>query len=547
MGKRVALVIGIDYYKHYRMIEHNCCSNSANEVFKILTEPNLGGCDKKCSKFISIRENDTCNKNELVDIFEEIISNMKLTDQLIFYYSGHGEILKGKLYLVLPESKKEDVWKTGYKFENIYDDLNINNISKAIFIVDACHSGGISDSFSKLSDKDYPNLPKGFGFLAACAKSDYANFSEQFERTYFTYYLCKGINTGCNNNSIQHITLSMLRQYINEKIQNNHIYLTQEAESSAINVTGDEIWVSLNPKFHDISRTLNYYEDFFSTKKPIVLYYGNSQNDMDVKLEELRRSIFDESGKHIHIDLSLFQESKDVVIDFIKELIDKFEHNDTRDICSESKIYLEKAKNEADKWLTSIDYHESEFSSKDTHSPSSDYYMEYVINPFLDSLNSKFLKDQSKPFIFIFSHFEKTPPSLQHVMERSMLLKMSFLENIKCVLFYIGNKPPSWFTHDIKYYVYSNSLFAKEHDKLSNFKNPYSALYISDFSNGIFFGRDKFVNKIIDCLNNHNNSFIIYGQNKIGKTSFINYFKHLIDKAKIDEYINFITVYLNSV
>lgn len=241
MPARVALVVSIGHYEHHHSLE--LCPPSAEEVFELLISPEYGMCDCNRSVLKTAREGEFLTASDLYRVIRQVIYSLQVGDQFLFSFSGHAELHHDKLFLTTTDSEKP---QQGYRFSDLVDSLNDNDVDKAIVVIDACHSEAMFDSIKNLQSSEWSphDLPKGFGFMAASGKFGYARQKHELGRTLFSYYFCEGIRNGINTEG-QYITLPALKKYINSEIERNF-----KGEKPKVHTwigEGDvDIWLSKN-------------------------------------------------------------------------------------------------------------------------------------------------------------------------------------------------------------------------------------------------------------------------------------------------------------
>lgn len=301
--KRIALVIGIGHYTHYHALQY--APPSAEDVYDLLIAPQFGNCDPQRSIKKVVKQGQTLTPAELDDIVNHTINHIETGDQFVFYFCGHGKIHGNDLFLILPESHKDAILEC-YDFRNIVRKLKLIGGNKALFIVDACHSAAMLNSIEELMDDWIPELPKGFGFMAASGKFQYAKQQPALERTIFSHYLCEGIKNW-NDSRSPYITLPELKEYINKQITERHPE-TEQTAHILIQEGDHSIWVSLNPTYNKGSNSIDFKqkvkdvgrllqkEEFTSAARESVitieqaLRQGYSQNQERVD-ETVRRNV----------------------------------------------------------------------------------------------------------------------------------------------------------------------------------------------------------------------------------------------------------------
>jgi hypothetical protein len=71
-------------------------------------------------------------------------------------------------------------------------------------------------------------IPKGIGFLSACATAQSASQDANLERTLFSHYFCEGIKNW-EKKEEEIVSLHSIQSYINRKISERHPGKLQEA------------------------------------------------------------------------------------------------------------------------------------------------------------------------------------------------------------------------------------------------------------------------------------------------------------------------------
>lgn len=241
MPARVALVVGIGCYKHHHSLEF--CPPSAEEVFELLISPVYGMCDPNRSVLRITKDNQSITTIDLMREIRQVIDSLEVGDQFVFYFSGHAQLLGDRLFLATTESDKP---QQGFRFSFLLDSLNDDDITKAILIIDACHSEAMFDSIKNLQSSEWSpeELPKGYGFMAASSKYQTARQVQRLGRTLFSYYFCQGVKNGIDTEG-QYISLPALRKYINSQISGNFKRYNQRVHTW-VREGDTELWLSKN-------------------------------------------------------------------------------------------------------------------------------------------------------------------------------------------------------------------------------------------------------------------------------------------------------------
>ncbi|NEO51942.1 MAG: caspase family protein [Okeania sp. SIO3B5] len=232
--ERIAFVVGAVTGNELRAGKRD-----VSQVFTLLTEPHLGGCDFKQSKIIP-----ECRKEDFELSISELLKSWNSSTQLIFYFSGHGEMIQNKYCFKFDEQK--------YAFENLLTDLKIYKVNRAIIILDSCYSGGAMDNGTKSNGdsrfiKD-DHIPEGIALIASSKKTQESYELKDDLQGVFTHLFCQGIKSGLNNKLTDKglITIPEIVTYINNKLsQEDYSSFTQKALYH-INKSDQNIWITKN-------------------------------------------------------------------------------------------------------------------------------------------------------------------------------------------------------------------------------------------------------------------------------------------------------------
>jgi hypothetical protein len=142
-------------------------------------------------------------RSAMIDFFRN--SNVKPSDTLLFYYSGHGVLENGDHYLAPSETDPFSPDKNGFLFEEFTRLMNKCYSRKIVSILDCCYSGaarigkGGADEAAKLGrmaiDNGSKTLERGEGKCILAASQAYQKAFETLaqDHSLFTYYLLEGL------------------------------------------------------------------------------------------------------------------------------------------------------------------------------------------------------------------------------------------------------------------------------------------------------------------------------------------------------------------
>ena len=219
--------------------ELKAVKRDVSNVFNILTAPSLGNCDSNKSVIIT-----ECSKNDFESKISAVLESWNSSDQLIFYFSGHGEMIDDLYCLNFHEQK--------YTFQKFFLDLRVYRVNRAIIILDSCHSGGainsgVKSNSSSIIIKD-DDIPKGIALITSSKKTQRSYELEDGSHGVFTHLFCGGIESGLDNTPTNNglITIDDIVEYINLKLSHKDYLLYPQKAVYAIGQADKKIWISKN-------------------------------------------------------------------------------------------------------------------------------------------------------------------------------------------------------------------------------------------------------------------------------------------------------------
>lgn len=184
---RIALIVGINYYKHGKPLYG--CVNDAYSVEAVLKRDDGGSVNFDCKLRTGTGPTAIVERSSLKDDIEELFN--KNADVALFYFSGHGHIEASGGYILASDSSRGD---EGVSLSEILTYANKSPAKNKLIILDSCHSGiaGTNPNESQLAA-----LSEGLTVLTASTKDQYA--TEENGRGIFTTLLVDALNGSAAN------------------------------------------------------------------------------------------------------------------------------------------------------------------------------------------------------------------------------------------------------------------------------------------------------------------------------------------------------------
>ena len=222
-GKTRALIVGISKYELIDTLQY--ADRDAQVFADYLRKNKFWGIDKDD---VTLLVNDKAKYGDLTVQLQRIAMVSKPGDNLLFYFSGHGDVeirtMFNRGYLLAYDTNPINYMANGLRVDDLKDifvTLLTNNV-KVIIVTDACRSGKLAGGL------------KGVEFTAAAISSMWMNeikilSSQPGQLSYedkkwgngrgvFSYYLINGLNGEADANKDSSITLSELEMYVGSNV-----------------------------------------------------------------------------------------------------------------------------------------------------------------------------------------------------------------------------------------------------------------------------------------------------------------------------------------
>jgi len=238
MAKRIAFVSNAKTGDELR-----AGTADATRVYKLLLDPEVGCCIPSSPEPLYNCESRT----KFQDNLSAILNQWDEGDQLILYFSGHGQV-KGKRYGLTFGAEQ---LKTFLPFDNIIADLQSHGVTRAIIILDSCESGSIVEPGEKGAPDlgiNSDNFPKGIVFLASSRKRESSYELPDGSASLFTHLLAEGLETGLGGNLTDDDTINAedIIKYIHDRLSNEEYSIYPQKPVYSIHSAERHIWLAKN-------------------------------------------------------------------------------------------------------------------------------------------------------------------------------------------------------------------------------------------------------------------------------------------------------------
>jgi len=236
LGRRYAVVIGVSDYRDTRIPALRYAAGDARAFYDWAVSPQ-GGYAPACVKLLVDR--DATAKNLRAALFQWLRDALQ-EDIVTIFFAGHGSPESPdspkNLYLLPYDTEYDNIPSTAFPMWDIETALKRHIKAKRVIVIaDACHSGGVGQSFDiarragrgikvapvssgleKLSD-----VQEGVCVITAAGDNQLSQEGKQWGGGHgvFTHYLLKGLKGEADSSRDGKVTLGELTLYVSQEVR----------------------------------------------------------------------------------------------------------------------------------------------------------------------------------------------------------------------------------------------------------------------------------------------------------------------------------------
>lgn len=214
-----------------------------------------------------------------------LLRNWNKEDQLVFYYSGHGEMRKNKYCLVLGNTHVDLL-----SFDSFTEHLELSGVEKAIIVLDACAAGqatkGNSEVVIDSSLNPANTLPDGMAIIASSGPVQFSWQNAEGDASIFTEVLLKILTEGIDNKE-KFLFIDDVVEHVSETIKSDIRY-TEYQQSPVFSVRGSQkIWLAHNVAYSEKSDATEIKPDVYSSTDLELLAIDKLSEEHPSKAESI--------------------------------------------------------------------------------------------------------------------------------------------------------------------------------------------------------------------------------------------------------------------
>jgi hypothetical protein len=195
-NKYVVLLIGASRYNTRKYADIPNVETNIKLMKDLFLDPRYIGVNER-NIIVSLNEDSKTIERKITDA-KDMAKNSDYT--LFVYYSGHGIINPDnyKLYFATSDMDVNYLDTDAIEAKSVLEKISRSAASRKIFVVDACHSGGIHNTMGDAPETALMKNFEGVHYVSACDEDSTALFPKKNPNapTYFTGALVSRIHNG---------------------------------------------------------------------------------------------------------------------------------------------------------------------------------------------------------------------------------------------------------------------------------------------------------------------------------------------------------------
>ena len=237
LGQRWAVIVGISNYSDSRIPHLRYASADAKSFYDWAISPNGG---RYAPANVKLLLNKEATGRSIRDALYTWLKQAIAEDAVTIYFAGHGSPESpdspDNLYLLPYDTDFQNIASTGFPMWDIETALKrFIKAKKVVVIADACHSGGVGQSFDVARranrainvnpiNSGLQNLSQVGDGVCVISASDNKQFSQESKdcgggHGVFTYFLLRGLTGEADYNKDGNVTLGELIPFLSEQVR----------------------------------------------------------------------------------------------------------------------------------------------------------------------------------------------------------------------------------------------------------------------------------------------------------------------------------------
>ena len=251
VGRKMAVLIGINHYLDGSIGNLNFCVNDVEELDSILTNENRGNFSTITLYSGHQDAKLLPNRSNILAAIKLLENNSEKRDTILVYFAGHGFEEKGKNYLLPADARIDVLSETAITLSWIKDTLTKSLAKKKLLVIDACHAGAklgraTSITMSRSFQEELCEESEGFAVLSSCKIEQVSYDYPEKAHGAFSYFLLEGLKGAADDNNDNVITVPDCNRYVASKMREWSLKTgLQQNPTFSYHVAGDFVFVKV--------------------------------------------------------------------------------------------------------------------------------------------------------------------------------------------------------------------------------------------------------------------------------------------------------------
>lgn len=325
MPKKAIFVVGSDICDDAKYRKLSACKFDAQDFYNLFIKTKPLKCDEEKTKLLVNNKETSVVKENVLTNLEDFLKDLD-NNFFIFYFSGHGDIIDGKLALILKDSLSNDSTSLLF-FDDVIEMINKCKTKGKLIILDACYSGCATDKslyFSITRHVANNIITKSNGLtVIASSLDDQTSSSESLNKrnSLFTYYALEALKGTPNALKDNFLTIFGFYEYLVKNVMIYNSYGKNGGQIPSIYSNQNGILVLGDYRFNGH----NWYKDNY---QKIVLNKNNTSFD----------KYFNDLV--IHLDADMWEKARFLTFEIVHNAFKHGEASSCEIIIEENKIKI---------------------------------------------------------------------------------------------------------------------------------------------------------------------------------------------------------------
>lgn len=255
--KQWAVIVCVQQHQDPSLNNIRYTQNDALELRRILTE--RGGVPGR--QIIELIDESPPQRRPTLDNLRSQLKAALLSaeigpnDRILVYFSGHGTLIEGQTYLVPSDAREQNRKESCYPVSELHDLLKTCACHQKMLVLDCCHAGGelsaalqIPDGNQLIDAANVDDIP-GCVVMASSSKRQQSLEWPARKQGLFSYWFCKGLEGGADENGNDELTFDELYKYTEQHVSRTarQVFKRRQTAVRHVNfdIAGDPVVVKL--------------------------------------------------------------------------------------------------------------------------------------------------------------------------------------------------------------------------------------------------------------------------------------------------------------